>query len=187
MMSGYGGRTNEIRQDYFQWLSEMMHVETGVASYWLLFHDLHSIPFVSLVDHDDNRAADGIALRERYFDEMGYWNYEALDGPCSVLEMMIALAEAMDFEMSDAVDDIRQPAKYFWEMLENLDLIKYSDDAYVHLDGLYNVKGIVDDFLNRNYMANGRGGLFPLKHTSTDQRDVEIWYQMAGYLRENYA
>ena len=187
MVCGIRGMRGDVRQDYFNWLCDMMHVDTGVASYWLLFHDLHSIEFVSHVDHDDNRAADGIALRERYSADAPWVDYDALEGPCSVLEMMIALAEAMDFEMSDAVNDIRQPAKYFWEMLGNLGLIKYSDDAYVELDGMYNVRGIVDDFLNRNYLANGRGGLFPLKHTTTDQRNVEIWYQMAGYLRENYA
>ena len=186
MVSGIRGWKSGIRQDYFQWLCEQMHVDTGVASYWLLFNDLHSIEFVSYIAHDENRAADGIALREEYFSDSPWINYEALEGPCTVLEMMVGLSKRMDFEMSDPVVDTEQPAKYFWEMLSNLGLMTYSDDAYVDLDGLYNVKEIVENMVERNYEPSGRGGLFPRKYAAADQREVEIWYQMQGYLQENY-
>lgn len=176
-----------VKQDYFQWLCEEMHVDTGVASYWLLFNDLHSIEFVPYVEHDENRAADGIALRERYFEDQPWVGYETLDGPCTVLEMLAALSERIDFEMSDPVVNICQPAKYFWEMISNLGLMPYSDDAYVELDGYYNVKAIIENFVERAYEPDGRGGLFPRIGTTSDQRDVEIWYQMQGYLQDNYA
>ena len=46
--------------------------------------------------------------------------------------------------------------------------------------------GGLDGFINRQYEANGEGGLFPLKGVCEDQREVEIWYQMNAYLYEHH-
>jgi hypothetical protein len=49
-----------------------------------------------------------------------------------------------------------------------------------------NVNQILTNLVERTYQKNGKGGLFPLKQPAKDQRRVEIWYQMAAYLNENY-
>ena len=41
---------------------------------------------------------------------------------------------------------------------------------------------VIDDFLDRDYAPNGKGGLFTIKHCDYDLREVEIWTQMCWYL-----
>ena len=38
---------------------------------------------------------------------------------------------------------------------------------------------------DRTYSENGKGGLFPLRKYSEDQRKVPIWYQFNAWLEEN--
>ncbi len=177
----------DIAQDYFHWLCEMVHIDQGNTSYWILAKDLHHIDFYSLVAHDENRALDGIELRDEYLSEINYPKYVDIEGECSVLEMIIALARRMDFETSDPYDleeSVDRTAFWFWEMLDNLGLTKFSDDAYVELEGQIYVEWIIDLLLERKYEPNGLGGLFPLDYCEEDQREVEIWYQMNAYLNE---
>lgn len=181
-------KKSTAKQEYFNWLCDLIHVETGAGTYWLLARDLYGIEFVWSVNNDDNRAADGIALRERYLSENPYVPSEAVEnGACTVLEMLIALAGRIDFDLSDPYKDQDGTAVYFWEMIENLGLTPYEDDMYLEYNGTFNCPAIIDQFMNREYEWNGRGGLFPLDNPSTDQREIEIWYQMNAYLAENYA
>ena len=101
--------------------------------------------------------------------------------PCSVLEMMIGLALRCEIEiMGEPGKDTTY--KWFWLMVENLDLMRCSDDNF---SGDY-VKQQVKIMLDRGYRRNGFGGLFPVRMTRTDQRNLEIWAQMCGYLSENF-
>lgn len=179
----------DIEQDYFHWLCEMVRIETEDRSYWLLAKDLHRRAFYPLVDHDENRASDGLELREEYLREVNYPKYYSIEGDCSVLEMIIALARRIAFETSDPYDldiedDMDRTCYWFWEMMRNLGLDIYDDENYVENSGYERVEVILSRFLDRDYKRNGDGGLFPLDGGSEDQRDVEIWYQMNAYLME---
>ncbi len=177
----------DIDQDYFAWLCEMVHIDQMDRSYMNLAKDLHHRKFYSLVSHDENRASDGQELREYYMREINYPKYLELEGECSVLEMLIGLARRMDFETNNPYD-INGPKDkttyWFWEMIDNLGLMKFSDDVYYQNGGANKVDKILDRFLNRRYSKDGTGGLFPLDNPRRDQREVEIWYQMNSYLAE---
>lgn len=177
----------DFEQDYFHWLCEMVGVDRGDRSWRILAKTLHEIEFFSLVDHDDNRGYDGMELREEYLRMTNYPKYVTLDGACSVLEMMVALARRMSFETCDpyhSVDDDVNADKWFWELMDNLGLSEFDDEHFYELGGEWKVERIIDELLNRRYFSNGVGGLFPLKQPREDQRDVEIWYQMCAYLTE---
>ena len=45
-------------------------------------------------------------------------------------------------------------------------------------------RGKSSTFLNRQYEADGRGGLFIVRNSRFDLRTVEIWYQAMWYLDE---
>lgn len=184
MCTGFGF---DVEQDYFHWLCEMMDVERMDRSYWLLAKDLWSTEFYSLVPHDENRAMDGLALREEYLDVTNYPRYVHIEGECTVLEMLVALARRIDFEMSDPYVERDSSVHWFWEMIDNLGLSEFTDENYVDLNGIVEVEIILARFLERAYRRNGSGGLFPLMRSSSDQRKVEIWYQMNEYLMENEA
>ena len=181
-MFGYG-----IEQDYFQWLCDIVHIEQEYVSYRLLARDLHRRPFLYFVDYDENRAGDGLELREEYMRQIDYPGYADIEGECSVFEMIVALARRMDFETSDPydLDDLSdRTAFWFWEIMDNLGLSRYSDDVYVEESGDVMVDFIIDLLLERKYEPNGIGGMFPLESYAEDQRYVEIWNQMNAYLSE---
>lgn len=168
--------------DYYQWLLEKVdgHLEP-YYDYSLLLSKLHSMKFTWSIERDSNRANDGILLRKVYMDENNIPDVFYQDLPCSVLEMMVGLALRCEIEiMGIAGED--NTAKWFWIMVENLDLMRCDDE---HFNGDY-VEQQVKIFLNRGYGRNGIGGMFPLKHAKVDQRKLEIWYQMCGFLSENY-
>ena len=179
----------DISQDYFSWLCDLVCIEQGDFSYKLLARDLHSVSFISLVPHDENRAMDGLTLRDEYLEQVNYPKYIGFDDDCSVLEMLIGLARRMNFETDSPKFDANEDSttSWFWLLIDNLGLSGYDDEHYVELNGMKKVPRIIENWLERNYRSDGYGGLFPLNHTSEDQRNVEIWYQMNAYLRENYA
>ena len=176
-----------IEQDYFEFLCDIIGVNRVGHSYWILLSELHKRPFYSFVDHDENRASDGIELREEYLRDIHYPMYIELEGECSVLEMLIGLARRMDFETSDPYDfseSSNRTPYWFWEMLDNLGFLPFDDESYVEYGGKVFVNREIDRLLERGYSRNGNGGLFPLESSSKDQRKVELWYQMNAYLRE---
>ena len=181
------GKNDYARQDYFEWLCERVEAIGGEQTYWLLCKDLHNAVFTGLVPHDENREYDGIALRERYFWETQVLD-ESFDGePCTMLEMLVALADRIDFELGDPDDDRCWTARYFWELIGNLGLNAFDDEHYIARGGVRRVQEILDVLINRTYDYDGSdGGLFPLAYPERDQREVEIWYQMQAYLQENY-
>lgn len=175
----------EIRKAYF--LSLCVEVGTDQEKhecYAFMWH-LHKKPFSWFVPNDDNRAEDGKHLREIFADNMLGEDCPCLDGPCSVLEMLVALA----IRMEDILHVPNEPSKvdvWFWEFIDNLELDVFKDrDRYQDEKALANSRKL-DMFMSRTYHPDGRGGLFPLKRPETDQRNVEIWYQMMSYLNENY-
>ena len=187
-MPGRIVRVDRVRQDYFQWLCEVIRINDMPESYNILVRKLHSIEFVWKISNDDNRAKDGIGLREEYIEKYnprvksGY-----LDGdPCSVLEMLIALAGRMAFNLADPNDNQDLTPRYFWDLVGNLGLLAFTDDRYARFNLDNQCESIVYSFMDREYRSDGYGGLFPLKYPTSDQRELEIWYQMHAYLAEKY-
>ena len=182
-------RHDELNYEYFQWLCDMVHIEQERTSWKLVAKDLHRMIFVPLIERDENRALDGLDLRDQFIESEWYNQRDEIEGECTVFEMLVALAQRMDFETTGAYDENSmgsdRTAYWFWEMTDNLGLTAYDDDSYVDLDGTTYVEQIIDEFVNREYDYDGTGGIFPLKHAEKDQRNVEIWYQMSAYLYEN--
>ena len=174
-------RVDRINNDYFEWLCDLINVgrfSTHISYRRLLMH-LHDVEFTWFVPYDDNRADDGIQLRRRYSlsqNDMSLSGY--IHGPCSVLEMMIALAiRCEETIMDDALMGDRT-GQWFWGMINNLGLSPMTDSKY---DGRY-VDEVVYRLLNREYEPDGRGGLFTVRDYPRDMRTVEIWRQLSWYL-----
>jgi len=165
---------------YFKWLYRhvaSIRLKNPERSYWSLLRQLHDTEFVYFVPTDDNRAVDGTELRQEFFQAIGgtpSGHPEIMDRPCSILEMLIALSGRLSFSGGGASRD------WFWHMLDNLGLRGYSD---AH-PNTREVNRILKRLVERTYDYNGNGGLFPLQHPHSDQRRVEIWYQMNSYLIE---
>ena len=165
---------------YFEWLLEQVDCP---ENYRILMDRLYRCTFTYTLKMDANRAADGLALRDRFADEYGGLRYEDIrHDECSVLEMLIALACRMEDDiMHDPALGDRSP-EWFWIMISNLRLDGMDDEHFEE----ENVENILNVFLNRTYFMNGSGGLFPLKIPKVNQRRVEIWYQMSAFMEENF-
>ena len=167
-----------IRQDYYFWLCDLVNDSRNRESF-LLMRTLHDKKFISMVQNDDNRAFEGINLRERFCEE-----FESNDD-ASLLEVMIGLALRCENIMADRRDS-KELRHWFWILLSNCGLDRFTDEHFHdRFEGL-TVHNIIDRIINRTYGRNGVGGLFPLKCSKKNQRKVELWYQMNDYLVENY-
>lgn len=169
--------------DYRDWLCD---IAGGMNDYQSLADQLYSTRFEYFVDGDVNRARDGERLRVDYSEETGFEANRNRDVPCSILEMLVALARRMDYQITDPSTNEDNTGMYFWEMLDNLGL---DDLRFTDSEGVYDpleVGRIIDLFVRREYNSDGVGGIFPLKNPVRDQREVELWEQMNQYIFENF-
>ena len=150
-----------------------------------LFRLLHETEFIYILEMDANRADDGCDLRYRFAYEThcdAQDVEQALDHwPCSVLEMMVALAQRCEETITDDPESGNRTGKWFFEMIESLGLLDMDDE---HFDKVV-CADILDRFMRREYLPDGRGGLFVVDDGVHDMRDTEIWYQMMWYLNED--
>ena len=175
---------HEINEDYFEWLYEGMcgNRYSKNISYRKLLEHLHNTNFRYTISNDKNRASDGIDLRYSFALSQGCEDEpelitDYLKGPCSVFEMMVALAQRCESVMDDPKIGDRT-GQWFWGMINNLGLGGMNDNRY---DEQY-VDDVIDTFLDREYKSNGKGGLFTIRNCEYDLREVEIWYQLCWYL-----
>jgi hypothetical protein len=171
---------------YYSWLCDLIDVNQRDRSYWFLAEVLHNKDFSWTVPNDDNRGFEGKDLRDRFCDETDCpYIYDYFSNQCSMLELIIGLAYRCESIMVD--QDLGVPmCDWFWRLLSNVGIDKFTDEDYYVLGGFHAVDEILNRVIERTYHRSGRGGLFPLKHPKKDQRKVELWYQMSAYLVENY-
>lgn len=173
----------QVKDEYFSWLYDLVNV--GPDSYELLFAHLHKTTFRYLIPKDHNRAEDGEALRyrfalRRYPGLSPNIIIDILDGPCSVLEMMIALAIRCEEDIMDDPNIGDRTGQWFWGMVINLGLGSMRDARYDDQVVDY----VLDCFMDREYDYDGKGGLFTVRKPERDMRGVEIWHQLCWYLDE---
>jgi len=180
-----------VRKDYFEWLKSLVDAS---EDYSMLWWQLHHTDYVWIVDMDENRAADGKYLRYSFtvtaYDRIDYNPEEVeeyLSGPCSVFEMLVALAKRIEHDIMDDIDEGDRTGQWFNEMIANLGLDKYDDAHYNSSE----IEEIVWRFMGRKYPKNGKGNVF-LASQKVGQKGgplfqyQEIWTQMQNYFLEKY-
>jgi hypothetical protein len=103
---------------------------------------------------------------------------DELEGPCSVLEMMVAIAIYCEEHVMDDPDYGDRTGQWFWGMISNLGLGAMHDENFDRRD----VENKITRFLDRQYDPDGKGGLFRIRNCEHDLRKVEIFYQLCWYL-----
>lgn len=175
---------SELNNEYFEWMCQLVYDKrcTRGLSYRKLLRHLHCIDFQYLLQMDENRAEDGIDLRYRFGYEYKYEGSmiaSCLDiRPCSVLEMLIALAFRCEEHIMTDPDIGNRMGQWFWSMIDSLGLGSMNDSKF---DAVY-TDNVIFRFMKRKYKRNGEGGLFTVERCKYDMRSVEIWWQMNWYL-----
>lgn len=168
---------------YLEWLYDQVgpgHPNPRVTHAQLL-RQLNSTEFTGWLPNDDNRAQDGLAIREEFVYDtnsrpVDEWVYLG----CSFLEMLIGVARRLSFEAEGP------PSEWFWHLIRNLGLTEYTDSNYNRRPlRCTNAVGEILEVVNwREYQPSGLGGLFPLKNPRENQAEAEVWRQMCSYLSE---
>lgn len=165
---------DEVVNDYFYWLVGI--ISNGKEqSYTKLLMVLFETDFIPELERDINRSQDGLELRDKYSYEMGI-GFDT-SKPCSILEMMIALAIRCETDVMYDPELGDRTYIWFWLMIENLGLLGMTDRVF----NRPRVLRVLSDLLNRKYEPDGRGGLFYVPGTY-DMQEKEIWYQMNTFL-----
>lgn len=172
---------DRIKNDYFEWLIGMVYADRYAegVSFRKLLEFLHNVEFEYIILKDKNRAEDGMDLRYRFaYDYHIEYAERYLDGPCSMLEMMVALAIRCEEDMMDDPRYGDRTGQWFWGMVVSLGLGGMTDNRFDEASA----RDIIDRFLDRKYAPNGKGGLFTIRDHTVDMRKVEIWTQLLWYL-----
>ena len=171
-------------EDYYNWLLEKVtDADFNPSRYSTLMRTLYDTEFTWTIDEDENRAIDGLDLRTEYAkvaDISPMEVFMAINRPCSVLEMMIALACRTENQIMEDLFVGPRFGRWMKAMLSSLGLRYELDDYY---DDNY-VDYIITSFMSREYNEDGDGGLFRIRNHDVDMRKLEIWAQMNWYLRE---
>jgi len=183
-----GSPADEYDSKYALYLKFLINIVDNVeeSNFLYLYKRLFDKEFYSILPADVNREKDGLALRDKFVKNLGGnrpWEDLVPNGPCRVLEMMIALAIRVENEVSDHKKRDRTKT-WFKMMIFNLGLDKYYDAVFYKLAEFEKIDQILDDFIDRKYDFSGYGGLWPLENPKNDQRKVEIWYQFFNYFEE---
>lgn len=169
---------------YFDWIVKLVS-DGRHRNYSKLLATLFSIDFTYEIPMDGNRFEDGVDLRYRFCWETNGKQARVaklLDSkPCSVLEMMAALALRCEEDFMSDQDIGNRTGRWFWEMIHSLGLSGMTDRYF----NRRKVEHVIKKFLRHEYEPNGHGGLFTFEDApGLDMRNEEIWCQMMWHLND---
>lgn len=170
--------TADVREAYLRWLEHQFRDEhTPTESYWDLINLMFDKKFDWQIPHDDNRLADGLALRPEFGNQARIPQRQLERfGPCSFLEVHIGLSRRLAFVAGG------EASGWAWQLLCNLELHRLSDPLSRRKQE--KVDDIMDMVIWRRYSPDGQGGFFPLAWPDDDQTTIELWYQLNSYVEE---
>lgn len=172
---------------YFCWLTGLIGDGYIEGNYQRLLWKLYSTDYYYDILYDRSRAADGIYLRKIFNKECHFLESNTPgigeEKPCSVLEMMVALARKAEDDIMHDPEIGDRTSHWFWEMMLNLGLDIYDDFGYSE----ESVDHILYVFMHHFYASNGRsGGMFSVRKSNIDMRKTDLWMQLNVYFEENF-
>ena len=173
---------------YFDWLTEMIDFDDKVNLYEHLLEHLFNTDFVWLetIPLDENRAVDGLELRQNYCKLLDQGTANMLmnllsNKRCSLLEMMIAFADRLTQLVT------LERYEFFWMFIDNLGLgwaTEYDYDMDV-------VNDILHDFMYGTVHGREPKGkenppvLFPCREVYNNM-NYDLFMQANMYLKSYF-
>ena len=163
---------------YYRWLTNIACDNYHRKYYDKLLNDLYETEFYWIMPLDEDRSIDGIGLREQYLDERGGSTIPCIDGGCSILEMMVALAIRCEQEVHGNSNGYDGISDWFWGMIVSLGLDRNDDGNY----DPELTQAVLETFLERRYRKDGKGGLFFIDGFDGNMTRMLIWRQAMCYI-----
>lgn len=175
---------DRVRTDYFEYILEYLagDGEGDEPSYSQLLWILYNYEFRVVVDMDYNRVKNALYLRDHLAEEAGLRTIG--DDYCSVLDILVHLADRMAFNVDRLSERETGLRCYFWEMIENFGFEECTDGDK-NWDG-EEVMGVLDRWIYRKYDEKGCDTPYPIRHRVKKYQKMELWDQMQIYIEENY-
>ena len=167
-MKTYGGKS--IESSYFKWLCDIVSPVWTGEDYYLMLKQLFDKEFIWFIHSDENRYFDALQLRRESF-------YSRYGSKVNCLEVLVTLAMHMDDILYDE-DRGEVVERWFWELMENIELTKYPDDEYNPAE----IEDILEKWLNRDHQKPQQKTVFPLSKSGGRDVSSELWYEMAQYI-----
>ena len=169
--------TDGYPEDYYIWITELVNLDSH-RGYSKLVSFLFDTEFFWEVALDRNRAGDGKELR---FDWVMWSDYHDddswVDTPCSVLEMLIALARRIRVDIMPDYDI--ELADWFWKIISNMGLDRYDNSHF-------NSDEICEKLCYFSEKKQHKMLIFNTKTEKSELESMDIWNQMQRWLAENY-
>ena len=168
----------DILSAYRLWLNNKVANELSSA-YVQLLAILWRTEFVAEYSLDENRIEDAKGLRDEFADSMDIENHEYVklkSTPVRLIEIMISMSK----RISDIISTDNNSSKYFWEMVESMELDKMDDSNF----NASLAQKRLDILLGHKYRRDGKGSLFYIKNAdqSYNAQMLDIWTQCMAYL-----
>lgn len=172
----------DAKKEYREWLINKVNT---VEDYTFLLRELFSIDFYYIVKYDEDRGADGLALRDGWAESINYKGSLEDFGVANVLEVLIGIAIRIEFQLFGTKyaydwDYVR----IFWDLIDNLGLGNmHGTLSRYDFDEIHE---IVTLFLKRDYFRHKKCNIFKIDDYGKDHRKLNIWAQMGLYIRERW-
>lgn len=171
---------SSYKDPYFAWLVSLVGEEWYGHRYLNLLWSLYRKEYFWVLRNDENRAADGRALRIRFFESFPEYMFtDELSGEmcANVLEVWIALAERCSDTVSyPGEEDVF--TSVFWFIIDNMGLSGMDDSCFTEQK-----EAELTDILF-DWMSGLPGSLSPFwyNHHSRYFDSQELWYQMHEFV-----
>lgn len=175
---------DSARTEYFEYILEYLSGDgkDDEPSYSRLLWIMYNYEFDPIVEMDSNRVKNALYLRDHICEEVSLPIIK--DDFCSVLDILVHLADRMAFNL-DALGESDSGLRcYFWEMIENFGFCECSDNNRYWSDEW--VLSVLKRFVERRYDNNACDTPFPNCHNVTKYYKFELWDQMQLYIEEHY-
>lgn len=160
-----------LGRDYLNWLYFTFGVKEAYDI--TLFEVLANIEYRYQNNLDRSRMCDGLRLRSDFAYEIGVYESDVADGPCTVLEMLCALGKEMYIQCSQ-----ESPSHFVYEMINNLGINR--------MFMAYEIENACIRWMNNEFEPDGQGSIFYIPGVNDDMRTWTIWEQMSVYLTTFY-
>jgi len=174
---------SNAESDYVTWLIKRLNIIEN-KNYGMLLRELYRHEFYAVVKYDEDRGADGLALRDTWADEVEYKGSISFGLP-RVLETLIGISLRIEDQIFGGpwVNDWDY-VRIFWNLIKNLGLLEY--DGVMNISDYKEVDAILNEFLSKTSHSDTFANIFVFSVTPKNLRKMNLWSQMHAYIAEKW-
>lgn len=177
--------------EYYTWLISLIDPppygsDSRLREYGMLLYEfwVREFYWFDEYENDECRANDGKLLRDDYMMQFDRTPDYVPQGPCRLLEMLVAFALRIDNQVHDWRIGHR-PWEWIEMFIDNLGLGELTDESMTSMDSRSYIQSRIDIMLSHQLGPHNENGLFRFKRPMMPNR-LDLWGQMNLWILENF-